>query len=205
LPAAYCQNHLVFELRDYQQGNKRGGDNLRNKALSILILITLVSSLAVAGCARDQDEQPARRPVTPRENATTRDSTLTRKAQQPATQATTTEARKLADKLTNQAAAVKGVRSATVVVQPANNRYTVLVGLTLNSEVKGDQAEAVKKEVTNKLDQADKRVSRVLVTTNPDLVRRIEDIARGVLAGKPVQSFADEITEVTKRIVPTIK
>ncbi|MGE5543884.1 MAG: YhcN/YlaJ family sporulation lipoprotein, partial [Bacillota bacterium] len=62
-----------------------------------------------------------------------------------------------------------------------------------------------KKEVTNKLDKADKRVTRVLVTTNPDLVRRIEDIARGVLAGKPVQSFAKEITEVTKRIAPTIK
>jgi YhcN/YlaJ family sporulation lipoprotein len=107
--------------------------------------------------------------------------------------------------LTNRATAIDGVRSATVVVQPANNRYTALVGLTLDSDVKGDQTEAIKKQVTTKLDQADKRVTRVLVTTNPDLVRRIEDIARGVLAGKPVQSFAEEIAEVTKRIVPTIK
>jgi len=35
-------------------------------------------------------------------------------------------------------------------------------------------------------------------------VRRIEDIARGILGGKPVQSFAEEITEVTRRIAPTI-
>lgn len=178
---------------------------MRSKALIILILIAVVSSLAVAGCSRDQEQQPARRPVTPKENATTRDSTLTRKAQQPATQATTTEARKLAEKLTNQAVTVDGVRSATVVVQPANNRYTALVGLTLSEEVKGDQTETVKKKVATKLDKADNRVNRVLITTNPDLVKRIEDIARGVLAGKPVQSFAEEIAEVTKRIAPTIK
>lgn len=168
---------------------------MRRKALTILVLIMVVSSLT-AGCARDQDKQPARRPVTPQERSTTRDSTLTRKAQQPTTQTTTTEARKLADMLTNRATAIDGVRSATVVVQPANNRYTALVGLTLDSDVKGDQTEAIKKQVTTKLDQADKRVTRVLVTTNPDLVRRIEDIARGVLAGKPAQSFAEEIAEV---------
>lgn len=176
---------------------------MRSKALTILVLITLVSSLAVAGCA--QGRKPAKRPVTPRESTTTRDATLTRKAQTPATSATTTEARKLADMLTKRAVAVKGVRSSTVVVQPTNNGYTALVGLTLNPDVKGDRTEAVKKEVGNKLDKADKRVTRVLVTTNPDLVRRLEDIARGVLAGKPVKSFADEISEVTKRIAPTMK
>lgn len=178
---------------------------MRRKFLTILVLIAVFSSLAIAGCAQGRDEEPARRPVTPKERTTTKDSTLTRKAQQPKTQATTTEARKLADMLTNRATAVEGVRSATVVVQPANNNYTALVGLTLSSDIKGDQTDKVKKEVTNKLEQADKRVNRVLVTTNPDLVRRIEDMARGILAGKPVQSFAEEITEVTKRIVPTIK
>ena len=134
---------------------------------------------------------------------TTEDSTLTRKAQQPPTQATATEIRKLADRLTNKAVEVKGVRSATVVVQPANNRYTVLVGLTLNSEVNKIKPARLK-EVSEKLSKTDKRINRVLVTTNPELVRRIEDIARGILGGKPVQSFAEEITEVTRRIAPTI-
>jgi len=175
---------------------------LRGKALPIFILIAIISALFVSCCYRD--EQAPRRPITPREKTTTEDSTLTRRAQQPSTQATSTEARKLADRLTNKAVEVKGVRSATVVVQPANNRYTVLVGLTLNSEVKEDQTEAIKKEVSEKLSKTDKRIDRVLVTTNPDLVRRIEDIARGILGGKPVQSFAEEITEVTRRIVPTI-
>ncbi|MGI6512793.1 MAG: YhcN/YlaJ family sporulation lipoprotein [Syntrophomonadaceae bacterium] len=175
---------------------------LRGKALPILILMAILSTLVIAGCNRD--EQAPRRPVTPREKTTTEDSTLTRKAQQPPTQATATEIRKLADRLTNKAVEVKGVRSATVVVQPANNRYTVLVGLTLNSEVKQDQTSAIKKEVSEKLSKTDKRINRVLVTTNPELVRRIEDIARGILGGKPVQSFAEEITEVTRRIAPTI-
>jgi len=175
---------------------------LRGKALPILILIAIISALIIAGCGRD--EQVPKRPVTPREKTTTEDATLTRRAQQPSTQATATEARKMADKLTNKAVEVKGVRSATVVVQPANNRYTVLVGLTLDSEVKEAQTSAIKKEVSEKLSQTDKRIDRVLVTSNPDLVKRIEDIARGILGGKPVQSFADEITEVTKRIAPTI-
>lgn len=184
---------------------------MRSKISTILVLITVALCLMVAGCAREQVKQPAKKPmppagsVTPKPKATTRDTTLTRPAQKPVTTTNTTEARKLADMLTNRAAAVKGVRSATVVVQPANNRYTALVGLTLNPDVKGNRTEAVKKEVTKKLDQADKRVNRVLVTTNPDVVRRLEDIARGVLAGKPIQSFANEISEVTKRIVPTMK
>ncbi len=182
---------------------------MRSKILTLLVLITVASSLVVAGCAQEQAKQPAKKPLppagSPQQKATTKDSTLTREAKKPVTKADTTEARKLADMLTNRSVAVKGVRSATVVVQPANNRYTALVGLTLNPDVKGNQTEAVKKEVAQKLDRADKRVNRVLVTTNPDLVRRLEDIARGILAGKPVQSFADEIAELTKRIAPTIK
>jgi len=184
---------------------------LRIKLSTIAIFITLVLSLAVAGCARERVQQPAKKPlppagsVKPQEDATTRDSTLTRPAQRPAAPTNVAESRKLADMLTNKAVTVKGVRSATVVVQPANNRYTALVGLTLNSDVKGNQTEAIKKEVSNKLDKADKRINRVLVTTNPDLVRRLEDIARGVLAGRPVQSFADEIAELTRRMAPTIK
>ncbi len=175
---------------------------MRGKALPILILIAIISTLVIAGCGRD--EQVPRRPVTPRESTTTEDATLTRRAQQPPTQATATEARKLADRLTNKAVEVKGVRSATVVVQPANNRYTALVGLTLDAGVKEEQTNAIKKEVSEKLSQTDKRINQVLVTTNPDLVRRIEDIARGILGGKPVQSFAEEISEVARRIAPTI-
>lgn len=77
---------------------------LRGKALPILILMAILSTLVIAGCNRD--EQAPRRPVTPREKTTTEDSTLTRKAQQPPTQATATEIRKLADRLTNKAVEV---------------------------------------------------------------------------------------------------
>jgi YhcN/YlaJ family sporulation lipoprotein len=143
--------------------------------------------------------------VTPKQNAAPRNATLTRTAKKPVTTANTAQSRKLADNLTNRVTAIKGVRSATVVVQPANNRYTVLVGLTLNSDVKGTRTTAIKKEVTDKLKKADKRITRVMVTTNPDLVKRLEDIARGVLAGKPIQSFATEISELTRRIGPTVK
>lgn len=170
------------------------------KLFSLLLIVVVALALVVGGC---QKQQAAKKPV-PKPKVTA-PNTVTAPAKKPVSPMSTSEARKLADKLTNLAVTVKGVNSATVVVQPANNQVTALVGLMLSPEVKGKETVKVKKEVADKLKKADKRVTGVLVTTNPDLVRRIQDIARGIIAGKPVQSFASEISELTRRIAPSMK
>jgi YhcN/YlaJ family sporulation lipoprotein len=187
------------------------------KRLVILLIIVMAVTLVVAGCDMDNNQPDRRnlpeagegplsqRPDTDNETATPRDSTLTRENQGPATDSNLSESRRLADKLTNLVVEIDGVRSATIVVQPANNNFSALVGATLNSNVEGESATAIKDKITSTIKQADKRITRVMVTTNPDLVKRIEDIARGVLAGKPIQSFGDEITDLTKRITPSLK
>ncbi|NLV16758.1 MAG: YhcN/YlaJ family sporulation lipoprotein [Syntrophomonadaceae bacterium] len=193
------------------------------KRLFVLIALVMAVALVVAGCAMTGN-QPDRKNVpkagegplsqipgtnnekgTDNETATPRDSTLTRETQEPVTESSLSESRKLADKLTKQVVKVDGVSSAAIVIQPANNKFSALVGATLDSNVEGESATAIKNEITTTIKKADNRITKVMVTTNPDLIKRIEDIARGVLAGKPIQSFADEITDLTKRIAPTLK
>ncbi|MGE5397656.1 MAG: YhcN/YlaJ family sporulation lipoprotein [Chitinophagales bacterium] len=180
---------------------------MRKKWLSIPILIIVSSTLILGGCGN----QAQKKPVTPKTNMTapktktTTPNTVTRPAKKPVPTMSTSEMRRLADKLTNIAVTVKGVKSATVVVQPMGTKVSVLVGLTLDPSVKGKETTMIKNEITKKFKKADKRITRVLVTSNPDLVKRIEDIARGVIAGKPVQSFASEISELSRRIAPGMK
>lgn len=173
---------------------------MRTRLVFFLIFVFTTSMVLMGGCR----QEPAKKPV-PRTNVVTPRNTVTTPAKKPVAPLNISESRKLADKLSNRAVKVKGVRSATVVVQPANNQVSVMVGLVVNSNVTGKETVKVKEEVSRQLRMADKRVTRVLVTTDPDLVKRIEDIARGIIAGKPVQSFASEISELTRRIAPTMK
>ncbi|MGE5416976.1 MAG: YhcN/YlaJ family sporulation lipoprotein [Acidobacteriota bacterium] len=180
---------------------------------SILALTLVFSALTIGGCGTASKKPVTPPTTTPRNGVTTPmtprtttpPNTVTKPALKPVGPMSVSESRKLADRLTNEATKVKGVRSATVVVQPANNRVTAMVGLTLDTTVKGTRTDMIKRDVTTRLQKTDKRVTRVLVTTNPDLVKRIQDIARGVISGKPVQSFATEISELTRRIAPTVK
>lgn len=174
---------------------------MQQRLIALLIFVLIVSPLAIGGCTK----QAAKKPV-PRTNVTTPgNNTVTKPAKKPVTTTSISDSRRLADKLTNMAVQVKGVKSATVVVQPANNKYAVMVGITVQPGVTGTKTDAVKKAVARKLKGADTRITRVLVTSDPALVKRIEDIARGIIAGKPIQSFASQIAELTRRIGPTMK
>jgi YhcN/YlaJ family sporulation lipoprotein len=78
-----------------------------------------------------------------------------------------------------------------------------MVGLEMKSGTQGTQATSAKKEVARRI-KADPRVSKVMVTTVPNLVTRIKDIASGVLKGKPVSSFSTQMKELARRIAPTM-
>lgn len=79
----------------------------------------------------------------------------------------------------------------------------VMVGLDLNTNVTNDmnKERAIKKSVASKLQDSDKRISQVTVTSDPDLKKEIDDITAGLSAGKPLQNFSNEINNLNKKIM----
>ena len=77
-----------------------------------------------------------------------------------------------------------------------------MVGVQFNKQYKGELTDTIKKQVDRKVREADQRIKRVVVTADPDLVSRIEEIFRDIGNGKPISGFADEINEMINRINP---
>lgn len=75
----------------------------------------------------------------------------------------------------------------------------VMVGLSLDQGMNSaDKANEIKKTVANKLKASDKRISQVLVTTDPGLVQRLSDVAAGIIQGRPIQGYQEDINELTR-------
>ena len=71
---------------------------------------------------------------------------------------------------------------------------------------RNDKKAAFELEILEKIKKTvkdtDKSITRVYVTADPDLYKRIENIAKGISAGRPVSEFAKQISEIIKRITP---
>jgi hypothetical protein len=143
----------------------------------------------------------------------------------PTTEMTASERRVMANKLSKMAENVKGVKRASVVVSSigmtntgntattnkmtntnaARTNYSgqvVMVGLTLEPTATRDAAtlNKVKSTVANKLKASDRRISQVLVTTDPNLIKRINDVAAGIIEGKPIQNFQKDINDISGKL-----
>lgn len=143
----------------------------------------------------------------------------------PVTEMTASERRVMASKLSKMAENVKGVKRASVVVasigmtrtgatsnanKMTNTRTTgtnysgqvVMVGLTLEPTATRDAAtiNKVKNTVANKLKASDRRISQVLVTTDPTMIKRINDVAAGIIEGKPIQNYQNDINDISNKL-----
>lgn len=78
----------------------------------------------------------------------------------------------------------------------------VMVGLTLEPSATGDPTSQnkIKNTVANKLKASDRRISQVLVTTDPTLIKRISDVAAGIIDGKPIQKFQNDINDIIRKV-----
>lgn len=75
----------------------------------------------------------------------------------------------------------------------------VMVGLSLDENMNSaDKANEIKRTVANKLKASDKRISQVLVTTDPGLVQRLSDVAAGIIQGRPIQGYKDDLNDLTR-------
>ena len=134
---------------------------------------------------------------------------------------TASDRRVLADRLSRMAAEVEGVQKATVVISDitlandsgegtntsGNNTAAdasesdisgmiVMVGIGINEQVNADKA---KTDVKNKLKSSDKRISQVLVTSDPELVKKINDVAAGIIKGEPINKFEMDLKQMGKQ------
>lgn len=174
---------------------------MKDKALRVLGILTLSAFImtASAGCERAKKPTPMRKP-----GMTQTSPTKPARKPVPGTM-TTTEGKRVADRLAREAVKVRGVKKAAVVVDTTSARPNAYVGLELKSGVRGKETDRVKMEVERKLKAAEPRLHSVNVTSDPDLVKRIRDIGAGIAKGKPITSFAAELKELGRRIKPTTR
>lgn len=121
------------------------------------------------------------------------------------------ERRVMASQLSQVAESVPNVQKATVVVtnygsttgglQGPNNtaQLVALVGLTVSAAASNDANlnNTTKKAVAEKLKASENRLYQVLVTSDPGMIQRINDVAAGIVEGKPVQSYETDINSLT--------
>lgn len=162
------------------------------RVFALLICFSLLTTIA-AGCGQKAAQKP--------------------KNTQPESGLTTSDRRVIADKLSKQARQIEGVQNATVVLAENNGNgavatsptpgqtnaqgLIVMVGITLRS---GSDEARVKDQVVSKLKAADARVSHVLVTADPTLIKKINDVAAGLLEGKPFETMKDNINTINQEI-----
>lgn len=120
-------------------------------------------------------------------------------ARKPAMPTTPTDMDKLATKLSSEAAKVPGVKNAAVAISGSN----AYVGLDLKANVTGQKTNEIKRDAANRVERADNRITNAYVSTDIDTVTRIKKVAQGISQGKPLSSFTAELTEISRRIVPS--
>jgi len=111
------------------------------------------------------------------------------------------EVDRIASELTSVAGRVPGVNGATVVVAGT----TAYVGLDQKPGLENEETERIKRDVSNAVKAAEPRLTAVYVSSDPDTVSRLRQIANGIANGQPVSVFDKELAEIVKRISPTAR
>lgn len=103
-----------------------------------------------------------------------------------------------ADRIADKVEELDQVNNATVVI----TENTVLVGIDMDRETKGELSADIKEEVEDAVQSVDRQIDRVAVTADPDIFTRIENVANNIGEGRPLSGFGQEIEEIIRRIIP---
>lgn len=157
----------------------------RNKLLVTFLILGAFFISLFAGCSAQKKPEPER--VTPREE----------KAPVVDENRTQARARDAADDISRNVLNIRGVKSAYVVVM--GNVALIGINITEGKQEKG--VNTVKNEAAERA-EADKRIVRAYVSTDPDVVARIREINENVRKGRPITDYLDEIGEIIQRMTP---
>ncbi len=94
------------------------------------------------------------------------------------------------------------VDPAGVDTNPEAGNLVVMTGINLSPTVSQDtnKVNSIKEQVKTKIKADNSNVSEVLVTTNPDLIKKLQDVAAGIIQGQPVQSYTQDINELDRNL-----
>ena len=101
-----------------------------------------------------------------------------------------------AQNIARRVAALNDVNSATAVI----TGNTALVGVDLKGTTNDNLTTNIRNKVETAVKEADKNITTVNVTTNPDLYSRISTIARNISNGRPLNDFANDIQDILRRM-----
>ncbi len=168
---------------------------MANKKHSIIFLALLLVLLAVTGCS------PTQRPVPDQQqpnNNQTKENTNPDSPMDMQPNEINQDLDTRADRIVTAIVKLDEVRSATVVISES----TALVGVNITDTTKGEMNTEIKRQIEETVKNTDSQITRVSVTADPDLFKRIENIARETSSGRPLSGFGKEIEELVRRITP---
>lgn len=106
-----------------------------------------------------------------------------------------------ADALAAIANRVRGVRGAWVVV----SGDTAYVGLDVDGPRTPEANAALEREVARAIEQSPHGIRRAYVSTKPEVLQSIQNVAEGIRAGRPAAQFAAELAKLTAEMAPTTR
>ena len=95
-----------------------------------------------------------------------------------------------------------GVNPPGQTANPEQGNLVAMVGITLNQAdmQNQDKVNNIKEHVRSKIKADSDKVREVLVTTDPNLIKKLQDVAAGIIQGQPVESYTQNINELDKSL-----
>ncbi|MBI2874818.1 MAG: YhcN/YlaJ family sporulation lipoprotein [Firmicutes bacterium] len=151
-----------------------------------LFLLALAVAAASYGCRLGGERRPAPEDKTPAPIA------------RPTPSPVSPTGEEMAEKAAETAASVKGVKSAWALIIT----NVALIGLDLEDDALPEETDEIKRAVVKKVKDNQKNLADVLVSADPDAVRRIRRVANGLQRGEPFTTFADEVALLLRQMKP---
>ncbi|MBA2874131.1 YhcN/YlaJ family sporulation lipoprotein [Anoxybacillus caldiproteolyticus] len=151
----------------------------------MLVLFFMMVALSACNVTNKQNEANERSLVQVKNTA---DEKITNKSGQA-----------IAKHLATLANRVPNVNDATAVVV---GKYAI-VGIDVNSNIDASRVGTIKYSVAESL-QKDPYGANAIIIADPDLYARLNNIAKQVDNGRPVQSFMNELADIVGRVMPEV-
>lgn len=171
----------------------------RNLITLLVAFLMLTAVLAFSGCST-----AARKPAPPPNTTNTPNTapnTTNPNPTAPNNKMTSNTDTLKAKRIASAADKVNGVKKSTVVVAGSK----AYVGIDINANIEKNKTKAVEDAVAKRIKNVEPTIKTVYVSSDVDTVTRIKKVSQGISKGTPATSFARELSEIGRRLTPTVR